>query len=185
MADRWETMETVTEFIFLGSKSTVDDGCSHEIKRHLLLRRKTMTNLDNILKSGDYFANKDPSSQSYDFSSSHVRMWDLDYKDSWAPSLSLFTFMHWKRKWQPTPVFLPGKSHGWRRLVGYSPWGREDLDMTEGLQFQFHIPPPSSYICAQSCNPMDCSLPGSSVHGFFQTRIMEWIAISFSSVFAF
>ena len=53
MADRWETMETVTEFIFLGSKSTVDDGCSHEIKRHLLLGRKAMTNLDNILKSKD------------------------------------------------------------------------------------------------------------------------------------
>ena len=53
MADRWKTMETVTEFIFLGSKSTVDDDCSHEIKRHLLLGRKAMTNLDNILKSRD------------------------------------------------------------------------------------------------------------------------------------
>ena len=37
----------------------------------------------------------------------------------------------WRRKWQPTPVFLPGKSHGWRNLVGYSPWGRKELDMTE------------------------------------------------------
>jgi len=42
----------------------------------------------------------------------------------WATSLSLFTFMHWRRKWQPTPVFLPGKSHGRRSLVGCSPWGR-------------------------------------------------------------
>ena len=41
----------------------------------------------------------------------------------WATSLSLFTFMHWRRKWQPTPVFLPGESHGQRSLVGYSPWG--------------------------------------------------------------
>ena len=41
----------------------------------------------------------------------------------WANSLSLFTFMHWRRKWQPTPVFLPGESHGWRNLVGYSPQG--------------------------------------------------------------
>ena len=41
-----------------------------------------------------------------------------------ATSLSLFTFMHWRRKWQPTPVFLPGESQGWRSLVGCSPWGR-------------------------------------------------------------
>ena len=48
-----ETMETVTDFIFLGSKITADGDCCHEIKRHLLLRRKVMTNLDNILKSRD------------------------------------------------------------------------------------------------------------------------------------
>ena len=48
-----EKVETVTDFIFLGSKITADNGCSHEVKRHLLLGRKAMTNLDNILKSGD------------------------------------------------------------------------------------------------------------------------------------
>ena len=48
-----ETMETVTEFIFLGSKTTADDDCSHEIKRRLLLGRKAMTNLDSMLKSRD------------------------------------------------------------------------------------------------------------------------------------
>ena len=48
-----------------------------------------------------------------------------------ATSLSLFTFMHWRRKWQPTPVFLPGESHGQRSLVGCSPWGRTELDTTE------------------------------------------------------
>ena len=67
-----ETMETVTDFILLGSKITADDDCSHEIKRRLLLGRKAMTNLDSILKSRHYFANKDPSSQSYGFSSSHL-----------------------------------------------------------------------------------------------------------------
>ena len=41
----------------------------------------------------------------------------------------------WRRKWQPTPVLLPGKSYGWRSLVGYSPWGCKDLDMTEQLLF--------------------------------------------------
>ena len=67
-----KTMETVTGFIFLGSKLTADDDCSHEIKRHLLLGRKTMTKLDSILKKRHYFVKKDPSSQSYGFSSGHV-----------------------------------------------------------------------------------------------------------------
>ena len=49
----------------------------------------------------------------------------------WATSLSLFTFMHWRRKWQPTPVFLPGESQGWGNLVGCHLWGHTELDMTE------------------------------------------------------
>ena len=67
-----ETMESVTDFIFLGSRITADGDCSHEIKTRLLLGRKAMTNLDNIFKSRDYFAYKGPSSQSCGFSSSHV-----------------------------------------------------------------------------------------------------------------
>ena len=79
-----ETMERVRNFIFGSSKITADGDCSHEIKRQLLLGRKAMTNLDSILKSRDihYFANKDPSSQGYGFSSGHVWMWELDYKES-------------------------------------------------------------------------------------------------------
>ena len=69
-----ETVETVADFIFLGSKITADGDCSREIKRHLLPGRKVMSNLDSILKSKDYFANKGPSSQDYSFSSSHVWM---------------------------------------------------------------------------------------------------------------
>ena len=76
-----ETMETVRDFILGGSKITVDSDCSHEIKRCLVLGRNVMTNLDSILKSRD----KGLSSQSYGFSSSHVWMWELDYKESWAP----------------------------------------------------------------------------------------------------
>ena len=68
------TMETVTGFTFLGSKITADGDCSHEIKRCLLLGRKSMTNLDSILKNRHYFANKGPSSQGYGFSSSLVWM---------------------------------------------------------------------------------------------------------------
>ena len=78
-------METVADFIFWGSKITTHGDCSHEIKRHLLLGRKVMTSLDSILKSRDIcFANKGPSSQGYGFSSSHVWMLELDYKESWA-----------------------------------------------------------------------------------------------------
>ena len=69
-----EAVETVTDFIFLGSKITVGGDCSHKIKRCSLLGRKAMTNLDSILKSRQHFADKGPSSQSYGFSSSHVWM---------------------------------------------------------------------------------------------------------------
>ena len=79
-----ETVETVSDFIFLGSKITADGDCSHEIKRCLLLGRKVMTNLDSIFKSRD-IVNKSLSSQGYGFSSGHVWMWELGYKKSWAP----------------------------------------------------------------------------------------------------
>ena len=69
-----EKVETVTDFLFLGSKITVDGDCSHKIKTHLLLERKAMTNLDSILKNRDIFVNKGWYSQSYGFSSSHVWM---------------------------------------------------------------------------------------------------------------
>ena len=67
-------METVTDFIFGGSKITADDDCSREIKRCLLLGRKVMTKLDSILKIRHYFVNKGPFSQGYGFSNSHARM---------------------------------------------------------------------------------------------------------------
>ena len=80
----WQTderkMGTVTVFIFLVSKITVDGDCSHEIKRHSFLGRKAMTHLDSILKSSHHFANKRPYSQSYGFSRSHVWMRELDHK---------------------------------------------------------------------------------------------------------
>ena len=76
-----ETVETVADFIFLGSKITADGGFSHKIKRRLLLGRKVMTNLDSTLKSRHYFADKGPPSQSCGFSSSHVPMGELDHKE--------------------------------------------------------------------------------------------------------
>ena len=70
-----ETVETVSDFVFLGSKITADGDCSHEINRRLLLGRKAMTNLDSILKTQKYYvANRGLSSQGYGFSSSHIWM---------------------------------------------------------------------------------------------------------------
>ena len=82
-----ETVETVSDFIFLGSKITADGDCSHAIKRRLLLGRKVMTNLESIFKSRDITL---PTKVRlvkaiYGFSSGHVWMWELDCEESWAP----------------------------------------------------------------------------------------------------
>ena len=58
-------------------------------------------------------------------------MGSLRVGHNWATSLSLSTFMHWRRKWQPTPVLLPGESQGWGSLVGCHLWGRTESDTTE------------------------------------------------------
>ena len=74
-------------------------------------------------------------------------------RHDWTTSLSLFTFMHWGRKWQPIPVLLPGKPHGQRSLVGCSPWGREESDTTEQLHFCFSL----SCTGKGNGNPVQCS----------------------------
>ena len=101
----------------------------------------------------------------------------------------------WRRKWQPTPVSLLGEPHGQRSLMGYSPWDHKESDMIEELNTHALVLEPlyptecrieSESEVAQSyltlCDPIDCSLPVSSVHGIFQARVLEWIAISFSNV---
>ena len=85
MANRWGNHGNSGWLYFSGLLNHCRWWCSHEIERCLLLGRKVMTNLDSILKSRDYFVNKGPSSQGYGFSSGHVWMWELDYKESWAP----------------------------------------------------------------------------------------------------
>ena len=93
-----ETMETVTDFIFLGSKITADGGCSHEIKRWLLLGRKAITNLDSLLKGRDItLLTKVRYSQSYGFSSSQIQMWELDHKEGWEPKN--WCFCQWCCRW--------------------------------------------------------------------------------------
>ena len=86
-----ETVETVSDFIFLGSKITADGECNHEIKRHLLLGRKAMTKIDSILKS------RDITNKGYGFSSRHVWMWELDYKERWAQRIDAFELWCWRR----------------------------------------------------------------------------------------
>ena len=79
-------VETVTDFLFLGFKITVDGNCSHEIKRCLLLGRKAMTNLESVLESRDItLLTKVHIAKAMFFSSSHVQMWELDHKEGWAP----------------------------------------------------------------------------------------------------
>ena len=67
--------------------------------------------------------------------------------------LMIFKHIYWRRQWHPTPVLLPGKSHGRRSLVGYSPWGREESDTTERLHFPFSL----SCIGEGNGNPLHCS----------------------------
>ena len=141
-----ETVEIVADFIFLGSKITADGDCSHEIKRHLLLGRKVMTNLYRILKSRDITLPAKVCLVKTMATHSSTLAWKIPWTEEpgrlqsmglqrvrhdWATSLSLFTFMHWRRKWHTTPVFLPGESQGRWSLAGCHLWGRTESDMAE------------------------------------------------------
>ena len=149
-----ETVETVRDFIFGGSKITTDGDCSHEIKRLLLLGRKAMTNLGSIFKSRDitlltkvclvkamvfpvvmygcesWTIKKAECWRTHTFG---LWFWRNALRVPWTARRSnqsiLKEISHeyslgWRRRWHLTPILLPGKSHGWRSLIGYSPWGR-------------------------------------------------------------
>ena len=96
MANRWRKMKTVTGFIFLGFKITVDGDCSHEIKRCLPLGRKIMTNLDSILKSRDITL---LTKVCLDLClvRGHVWIWELDCKESWVLKIDASELWCWKR----------------------------------------------------------------------------------------
>ena len=83
---------------------------------------------------------------------------------------SIFTFFYdgaWRRRWHPTPALLPGKSHGQRSLIGYSPWGHKESGTTERLHFTSLHPCVClvAHLCPTFCDPMDCSPTGFSVRG--------------------
>ena len=145
-----ETVDTVADFIFWGSKITADGDRSHDIKMLAPWKKSYDQPRQHIKKQRHYFANKGPSSQSYDFSSGHVWMWELNYKESWAlknwcfwtvvlekilesllDSKEILAVHQQRRKWQPTPVFLPGESQGQRSLVGCRLWGRTESGTTK------------------------------------------------------
>ena len=106
------------------------------------------------------------------------------------PNLSVTPGVFRRRRWHPTPVLLPGKSHGRRSLVGYSPWGREELDTTERLHFHFSL----SCIGEGNGNPLQCSCLENhrdggawwtAVYGVAQSRTrLKRLSSSSSSPFA-
>src|SRR5574337_606718 len=102
-------------------------------------------------------------------------MGSLRVRQDWATSLLLFTFLLWRRKWQPTPVFLPGESQGWGSLVGCHLWGRTESGTTERLHFHISLSciggghgNPLQCSCLE--NPRDCGAWWAAVHGVTQTR---------------
>ena len=113
-----------------------------------------------------------------------------------ATSLSLFTFMHWRRKWQPTPVFLPGESQGRGSLMAAVRGITQSRTQLKRLSSSRTIPLSmgcsrqeywllllllSCFSCVQLCDPIDSSPPDSPVPGILQARTLEWVAISFSN----
>ena len=122
-----------------------------------------------------------------------------------AKSRTWLKWLSWRRKWQLTPVFLPGEYHGQRSLVGYRPWGHEESDITEWLNTisiikngekiflnstnllflrnvkNMSAAAKSLQSCPTLCDPIDSSPPGSPIPGILQARILEWVAISFSN----
>ena len=149
MGKQWNQWQTLLSWAL---KSLQIVTATIKLKR-LLLGRKVMTKLDSILKSRDIILPAKvhlvkamvfpvvmygcptpvllPGKSHGQRSLGLQSMGSLKVGHDWATSLSLFTFMHWRRKWQPTPVFLPGESQGRGSLVGCHLWGHTESDMTE------------------------------------------------------
>ena len=109
------------------------------------------------------------------------------YNEVLQQSLSPGNWYLWRRKWQPTPVLLPGKSHGCRSLVGCSPWGSEESDTTECLPFHFSLScfgegngNPLHFSCLE--NPRDGGAWWAAIYGVTQSRTwLKWLSSSSSS----
>ena len=155
-----ETVDTVSDFILGGSKIIADGDCSHEIKRCLLLERKAMTNLDSILKSRDI-----------------TLLTEVPLVKAMVFPVVLYGCESWTIKKAECSRIDIFELWCWRRLLRV-PWTarRSKQSILKESESESEV--------AQSCptlgDPVDCIPPGSSVHGIFQARILEWVAISFS-----
>ena len=112
-------------------------------------------------------------------------MWEsLETWNDWQGILGVIEGVLWRRQWHPTPVLLPGKSHGWRSLVGCSPWGRYESDATERLHFQFSLSrngegngDPLQCSCLE--NPRDGRARWAAIYGVAQSRTrLKWLSSS-------
>ena len=155
-----ETVETVTHFIFLGSKITADGDCSHEIKKHLLRGRKAMTNL-KWKKSESEVARSFPTL--------------CNSKDCSLPDSSVHRIFQARVVEWVSISFSRGS---------YQPRDLAQVSRTVSRPFSIWTTSESENGVTQLCptlfDPMDCSLTGFSIHGILQARILEWVTISFS-----
>ena len=159
-------METVTDFIFLGSKITVDSDCRHKIKRHLLVERKAMRNLDSVLnkqKTDISLYWQISITQSYVLSTSCVRMWEVDHKEGWSWRIDAIELWCWRRllrvpwlvKRSSQPWIFIGRTdagaeapilwllHAKSELIGKDPdaeedWRQGEKGMTENEMIGWH-----------------------------------------------
>ena len=174
-------METVTDFNVLGSKITADGDCSHEIKRHILLGRKAMTNLESVLKSRNVtMSTKSCIVKAMVFPGVMYRCEIWTIKNVWALKSWCFWIVVLEKTLE-SPLDSKDIKPGQINPNGNQPW----IFLCLCLYIRIYICM-CVCVCAQSCptlcNPMDCSLPGSSFHGIFQARIQKWVAISFFGV---
>ena len=126
----------MSDFIFLGSKINADSDCSLKIKRRLLLGRIAMSNLDSSFKSRDITLQtkvRIVKAMTFQVVTYGCESWIM--KKAEHRRIDALKLWSWRRKWQRIPVFLVGKFHGWRSLVGYSSRGHKELDTTERLRF--------------------------------------------------
>ena len=111
------------------------------------------------------------------------RLWSMGSRSvghGWANSLSLFTFMHWRRKWQPTPVFLPGEAQGQGSLVGCRLWGHRVGHDWSDLAAAATAMGSGKKVKVVQLSPTLCDPMDSTLHWILQARILEWVAFPFS-----
>ena len=146
------------------------------------------------IKQRYHFANKGPYTQSYRLSSSHVWMWKLDHKKGWAPKNWCFQIVVLEKtlespldckevkpvnpKGNQSWIFIGRTNDEVEPLILLSPDVKSQFTGKDHLLGKVKVKSEVDQSCLTLCNPMDCSLPGSSVHGIFQTRILEWVSLS-------